>query len=293
MNDLNTRLKSRWRPGHALVALEVLLAPSCTAIVGTLIGAPLAAVAVCLPQVAAAAWLERTRSGALISFASGIGWYLPLLGSAAVRGRGVDHSSAILGTVICLGVAMLAGRLWRSVEDTRVALESDDLTQLLNKRGFQSRLEAEANRSLRGGRPLTIAFLDCDDFKVINDTLGHAAGDQLLLNIARTLQQNVRNYDSVARMGGDEFAILFPEMPATQAQPTADRLLKAVQSNQPSQHRIVTISVGVVVFERPGTVQEMLAVADREMYAVKRSGKGRARIRVISPQDVDDSDSAA
>jgi diguanylate cyclase (GGDEF)-like protein len=229
----------------------------------------------------------------LVTLAVGAGWYLPLLGSEAVRGSGVDHSSAMLGTVVCLGFAMLAGRLRRSVQRARLAAESDDLTALLNRRGFQARLEAEANRSLRTGRPLAVAFLDCDDFKRVNDTLGHVQGDELLLAIAGALQRNIRNYDSVARMGGDEFAILFPEMPPGQAQPTADRLIESVRSVLQAHDGNVTISVGVVVFERPGTVQEMLDAADKEMYAVKRSGKGRARIRVISQPSVDDSSPAA
>ncbi len=273
--------------------LELFLAPTCTALIGTLVGIPLAAVAVCLPQVAAAAWLERTRSGVLVTLAGGIGWYLPLLGSPTAGVQHVDHSSAILGTMVCLGFAMLAGHLRRSVQHARLAAESDDLTQLLNKRGFQTRLDAEANRSLRTGRPLTVAFLDCDDFKAINDTLGHVTGDELLRTIAQTLQRNVRNYDSVARMGGDEFAILFPEMPPAKAQLTADRLIEAIRSTMQTHDWSLSVSVGVVVFERPGTALEMLAAADEAMYAVKRSGKGQSLIRVISRPSADDSSPAA
>lgn len=277
------------RGGHVLVALEVLLAPACTALIGTLVGLPLAAVALCLPQVAAAAWLVRTRWGIVVTLASGAGWYLPLLAGR----HPVDHSSAILGTTVCLGFAMLAGRLRRTVHVAQRAAESDDLTQLLNKRGFVRRLEAEANRSLRTGRPLAVAFLDCDDFKAINDSLGHVTGDALLRTIARTLERNVRNYDSLARMGGDEFAILFPEMQADQAQVTADRLVAAVRNVMQEHKWDLGISAGVVVFDRPGEVHEMLAAADAEMYAVKRSGKGRAAVRVINPQRVDDSSPAA
>jgi diguanylate cyclase (GGDEF)-like protein len=287
------RSASKLRPGHALVALEVLLAPACTALVGTLVGAPLAAVALCLPQVSAAAWLERTRSGVLVSLAGTAGWYLPLLRSQPTRFEHVDHTSVILGTVVCLGFAMITGRLRRVVARARLAVESDDLTKLLNKRGFQTRLEAESNRSLRTGRPLAVAFLDCDNFKTVNDTLGHATGDQLLITMARTLKRNVRSYDCVARMGGDEFAILFPEMPHHKAQSATDRLMETVRTALRAHDWDVTVSVGVVVFERPEPVPEMLAAADAEMYAVKRSGKARVQIRVVNPPSAGDSSPAA
>lgn len=269
--------------------LELILAPACTALIGTVVGAPLAAVAVCLPQVAAAAWLVRMRWGVAVTVASGVGWYLPPLAGPHT----VDHSSAILGTMVCLGFAMLAGRLRRSVRSAQRAAETDDLTQLLNRRGFQRRLEGEANRSARTGRSLAVAFLDCDDFKTINDTQGHVVGDRLLQTIAQTLERNVRNYDSVARMGGDEFAVLFPEMPSDQAQGTADRMVAAVRSAMQAQNWDLGVSAGVVVFEQPGDVEEMLAAADREMYAVKRSGKGRAGVRVISRPSADNSSPAA
>lgn len=275
------------------MALEVLLAPACTGLVGSLVGAPLAAVALCLPQVAAAAWLERTRGGVMVSLAGAAGWYLPLLWPQPTRFEHVDHISAVLGTIVCLGFAMVTGRLHRAVERAKLAAESDDLTELLNRRGFQTRLEAEANRSLRTGRPLAVAFLDCDNFKSVNDTLGHVTGDQLLITIADTLKRNVRSYDSVARMGGDEFAILFPEMPPHTAQPATDRLIAAVRSALQDHNWDVTVSVGVAVFERPGPVPEMLAAADAEMYAVKRSGKARVQIRVVNPPNAGDSDPAA
>jgi diguanylate cyclase (GGDEF)-like protein len=271
------------------VFLETFLAPACTASIGTLVGAPLAAVAVCLPQVAAAAWLVRTRWGVVVTLAGGVGWYLPLLAGR----HPVDHSSAVLGTMVCLGFAMLAGRLRHTVRHAQRAAETDDLTRLLNKRGFQRRLEGEANRSVRTGRSLAVAFLDCDDFKAVNDTQGHAAGDRLLQTVAQTLERNVRNYDSVARMGGDEFAILFPEMPPEQAQATADRLVATVRAAMQAHDRNLSVSAGVVVFEQPGDVDDMLAAADAEMYAVKRSGKGRAGVRVISRPSADNPSPAA
>lgn len=292
MTQRQTLRAAGWRGGHLLVILELMLSPVCTALIGTLVGLPLAAVALCLPQVAAAAWLERTRSGVLVTVAGAAGWYLPLLGPHTLP-SGVDHSSAILGTLVCLGFAMLAGRLHRSVKRVQFVEESDDLTQLLNKRGLVRRLEAEANRSRRNGRPLAVAFLDCDDFKAFNDTQGHVRGDELLQTVAETLRRNVRNYDSVARLGGDEFAILFPELPPARAQATADRLINAVQAALDRLEGTVTISAGVVVFEEPQPALEMLTAADQEMYAAKRSGKGLARVRVINRESAGDSTPAA
>lgn len=255
--------------------LAALAAASCTAVVGTAADLPAVAVALCLPAVAAAAWTAGVRGGVIASLGGALGWYLPVI----VAAHAVAWSSAVAGVVVCFGCAVLVDRLHVARRQAAEAAESDELTGLLNKRGFFARLEAERNRSLRTARPLGIAFLDCDDFKTVNATRGHLAGDKLLITIARTLRRNVRNYDSVARFGGDEFAVLFPEMDAEAARAASQRLVQSLHTAARDEGFPITVSLGLVVFNEPREPRQMLAAADAEMYAVKRNGKGGASVR--------------
>jgi diguanylate cyclase (GGDEF)-like protein len=269
----------RRSPALLLYAIELVLVPACTVLVGAVAGAPLAAVALCVPQVAAAAWtLGRWPALALVVL-SAAGWYLP--GRLPLESPpAADHVSAVVGTALLAAFSLLMSRWHDSLREARAAAETDPLTGLLNRKGFELRLEAERNRTTRNARPLAVAFLDCDSFKSWNDRHGHSAGDRLLVTVAETLQSHVRNYDSVARVGGDEFAILFPETGDAAARAAIARVHAALGSAMSARNWPVTMSIGVVVFDEPRTAGEMLADADAEMYAVKRDGKDHFHVRV-------------
>ena len=274
-------MASRPSPALLLYAIEVALVPACTALVGAVAGTPLAAVALCVPQVAAAAWTLGRWPALLLVLLSAAGWYLPgqlPLGSAPAA----DHASAIVGTALLAAFSLLMSRWHDSLRDARAAAETDPLTGLLNRTGFEARLDAERNRTARSARPLAVAFLDCDSFKSWNDRHGHAAGDRLLVTVAETLRSHVRNYDSVARVGGDEFAILFPETGEAAARAAVARVHASLGSAMSARNWPVTMSIGVVVFNEPRPAGDMMAAADAEMYAVKRDGKDHFHVRVDS-----------
>lgn len=158
----------------------------------------------------------------------------------------------------------------------------DPLTGLLNRRALAGALSVEARRLNRRHYPLTLAYLDIDDFKKINDLLGHEAGDDYLRQIALVLKNTVRATDFVARLGGDEFAILLPETGPTAARLTIakvqESLLALIQQREPS----VTVSIGAITFETSAdSPAEMIRVADEAMYEVKRSGKNRILCKVF------------
>ena len=160
-------------------------------------------------------------------------------------------------------------------ERERDLSRTDPLTGLLNRRAFTEALDRETARHRRFPRPLTLAYLDIDNFKGINDTHGHAAGDKLLLAVAQAMTSSVRDVDSVGRLGGDEFAILMPETNAD-ASKAAIKKVHAKLREATSEPSPVTFSIGMMTFEKvPDTAEEMIGLADELMYSVKQSGKNR------------------
>jgi len=158
----------------------------------------------------------------------------------------------------------------------------DPLTGLLNRRAISAALIVESRRLQRRHYPLTLAYIDIDDFKKVNDQLGHAAGDACILQLATVLKNTVRATDFVARLGGDEFAVLLPETGPTAAQlaisKVQENLLALIQQRKPP----VTVSIGTVTFETTAdSPAEMIRVADEVMYEVKRNGKNQVAYKIF------------
>ncbi|MGA2846425.1 MAG: diguanylate cyclase [Candidatus Acidiferrales bacterium] len=166
-------------------------------------------------------------------------------------------------------------RLAVALDNEKSLSRSDHLTHLANRRAFEESLEMECKRSRRYNRPITLVYMDLDDFKKVNDGRGHQTGDQVLAAVAEALRSSLRATDTVARLGGDEFAILLPETDA-QVAPVIMKKLNAVLQNLVQRTRWpVGFSFGVVSFPAPlDSPEAMLAVADKLMYEAKRTGKG-------------------
>jgi diguanylate cyclase (GGDEF)-like protein len=150
-----------------------------------------------------------------------------------------------------------------------------------NRRAFFEIANAERGRACRYGRPLTLAYLDVDNFKGINDRLGHASGDHLLVEVSRVLRDNVRASDAVARLGGDEFALLFPETDAAGAEAALRNLQKRLADAMQAADWPVTFSMGAAVFACPESVDEMIRAADELMYGVKKAGKNNIAVGAV------------
>ena len=157
----------------------------------------------------------------------------------------------------------------------------DPLTGLLNRRALNDKLAAELQRARRHQRPLCLALLDLDNFKDINDTLSHIIGDHVLIQTARLLEANRREGDGIARIGGEEFVILFPETTINAARAVCERLLACIRTNDWPAHgvkRSVTASLGVTQYLAEEEPMALLSRADLAMYAAKRSGKDRLMV---------------
>lgn len=154
------------------------------------------------------------------------------------------------------------------------ARRTDSLTGAVNRRFFYEVLQRELDRSRRYHHPLTIAYLDLDNFKVINDQWGHSTGDQVLRTVVESAQQQLRSTDVLARLNGDEFAVLFPETGQQAAQSAVPKLHAALLQVMHQNAWPVTFSTGVVTcLAPPAAVDELIQSADELMYSVKRSGK--------------------
>ena len=182
----------------------------------------------------------------------------------------------------CLVVLRDVTERRQMVETIRTLSHTDELTGLLNRRGFTTLAEQQMRTSLRTRNRLWLLFADLDDLKIINDRLGHEAGDRALCEIARLLTKGTfRESDLVARLGGDEFAILATEISQTDGDKLVKRVDDAVQraNEKPEREGALSVSVGIALFdpERPQTLDELLGEADLRMYQAKHSQRTTGR----------------
>lgn len=162
--------------------------------------------------------------------------------------------------------------------------DTDALTGLANRRFFQEQLDREYARVLRYPEPFTIAYFDLDNFKQVNDTMGHNVGDELLKAVSETLSASIRRSDYAARLGGDEFAVLFPSLEKESAVSALAALRNDLLLAMQKSDWLVTFSIGVVTFSKTmDSSRDMIKKVDDVMYEVKKSGKNNIR-HVVWPE---------
>ena len=172
--------------------------------------------------------------------------------------------------------------------------QEDSLTGFFNKRNIQERLEEELSRGKRENRPVSAVLLDIDFFKQINDTYGHMVGDQVLLEIASRLRQNIRNYDRIGRYGGDEILVFLWNAGIIQLKIVADRLCRAVSEKSVLTDAgpiPVTVSVGGASSENDLLLsgEELIKSSDEALYQAKHLGRNRAEIFIKKDEEKENS----
>ena len=231
-----------------------------------------------------ATWYGQASFGYFIAVISAVSWFF----NEKVAG----HNYLTNPWLMTLNIGMKAGmyfttaytlaRLKAALMNAEAAARTDYLTQALNRRAFFDGLQAEIHRAQRFARPFSIIYFDVDDFKQINDSFGHEAGDMVLRTISTLVKQHSRPFDMVARMGGDEFAMILPETGRDAALAVVAKLQDGVLTELDCMGYKLTLSLGVVTCLEPLVKSdEIMRVADRLMYAAKSEGGGTAKHQLI------------
>jgi len=225
--------------------------------------------------VAFAAWYGGKMPGAAIAFMSACLWLAAdLLGEKQYSQRWIPTWNASIRFSTFLITALLIAHVRQLLAREKYLAETDALTGCMNRRSFISRLDAELRRSARYRLPMSLAFIDIDNFKKVNDTLGHRAGDEVLQLIAETMRHRLRHTDVMGRLGGDEFVVLLPHTEKMQSEAAIKDLLDELAAAAAEQAWPITYSVGVVSVDIPcESGAALLDEADRLMYEVKKGGK--------------------
>ena len=235
-----------------------------------------------LAPVALVAWRLRARAGAAWAVMAAIVWLLVDLRTGDYPSLAVEYWNASVRLGFFLVVAASVGTIRRMWDAERMLAGTDFLTGVLNGRAFHEIVELERSRALRYNRPFTLAYMDVDGFKHVNDDLGHSRGDDALLLIATTMRENIRSMDSVARLGGDEFGLLLPET-GTGAAEVAIRKIQSRLNEAVSEAKLdLSFSIGAVVcVGPPGSVDHLIRRADALMYQVKTGGGNGLKAEVL------------
>lgn len=237
--------------------------------------------------VATLAWSARTDDGAGLLRLVGLLVALAAVPAALAPWTGAGgpikvHALAAAGAMMVAGYAALsamAARTERELRQSRrrfrVLAHTDPLTGVSNRRHFDD--SAERLRRSDATRPPVLLLLDVDHFKLINDQLGHPAGDRALRLVGRCVQEALREGDLAARLGGDEFALVLPGATLPQAMAVAERIVERLQQQSP-EHRlpVLSVSFGMVLMQAAESLSDALNRADRALYEAKRQGRSRA-----------------
>ncbi len=177
---------------------------------------------------------------------------------------------------------MLSADTRSGISRVKLLSETDELTGIYNMRAFRGILERALQTSLRYGHALSILMVDCDNLKAVNDTMGHEAGNRLLRQMVKAIQDQLRGTDVLARFGGDEFVVLLPETSGKNSVDVAERIRRAVES-MPSFVReaqsATTASIGIACFPEHGNdIESVMEKADQAMYLSKNNGKNRVTV---------------
>lgn len=233
--------------------------------------------------VALVSWKLGTRSGILTIFLAMFAWVMSILWT----GLRLPFWSWVITTLthfVAFSVVLsLVVSLQKSRASERNQARTDSLTGLLNIRAFYEKAAAELERQWRYPHPVTLAFIDLDGFKAVNDRFGHQVGDRALITVGNTLRTATRATDVISRLGGDEFALLLPETDLEGAHQILQRVHATVAQMMMANAWPVTCSIGAVTFDvPPESVDVIVSAADQLMYRVKENGKNAVRIEPFS-----------
>jgi diguanylate cyclase (GGDEF)-like protein len=238
-----------------------------------------------LLPVGMAAWFGGRKSSIFIPLLSAVSWYAADVSSFKIYSHPlVPFWNALVIFCFFLIVSLTLRRMKTLLNNLSEMAGTDPLTGLLNPRHFNTLAEGELNKAKRFSRPITICYIDVDNFKTINDNYGHDFGDNILCFVSKHISANIRKTDLFERIGGDEFCILFPETEAGTAYAIVNKIVERLLFASRQSKIVVTLSMGVVTFEdMPNTVNDLIRAADNLMYEAKKEGKNITKFQTVKP----------
>ena len=230
------------------------------------------------------AWFTDQNLALAISAASAITWFI------TDYANGLSYSNITIyvwNTLILLGFFTISSRLLselrRALRSNQESARVDYVTGAASVRYFYELAQIEISRSQRTKHPFTLVYIDLDNFKAINDRLGHITGDKVLRAVTESIQRHIRPTDILARLGGDEFALLLPETGDEEVKQALTKIHSNLINEMLRNRWVVTFSLGVVTYNlMPKSVDEMVKLADDVMYSVKTTTKNGVRYLVYA-----------
>ena len=220
-------------------------------------------------------WLTGRRLGIVASLVCA---FVRLFSHMAAENSYGEHVIYVWNALIRLSffviVALLLSALRRALDHERELSKLDAMTGAMNSRFFFEVVQMELHRTQRYKRPFTIAYLDIDNFKTVNDRFGHTTGDQVLRTVVIEAKKRLRRTDVIARLGGDEFAVLLPETDQEAAHVVLAKLQSDIVEGMQQRQWPVTLSIGVLTcLDAPHATDDVVRLVDDVMYSAKRSSK--------------------
>ncbi len=237
-----------------------------------------------LLPISLAGWTQNRNSGVFTALGSAA---TLLIADLANKHQFASPLVPFWNMLIRLGVFLIVALLLRALHQSlireRAQASTDYLTGAANTRSFMMALDQEILRAKRYQHPFTLAYLDLDNFKQVNDEHGHARGDDVLKLIVQTLKGHLRAVDTIARLGGDEFAVLLPETPSQAAEVVLGKINTDILSIMKAERLPVTLSAGIMTYEAnyPES-NEVIKAADKLMYEVKHASKNAMIFKTVA-----------
>jgi len=230
-----------------------------------------------LIPIALVTWYIGPKMGKILAILGIAAWLtFNLFSERAYSQEFIRYVNAIVRLILFLGIVELLWEFKRALLHERNQSRTDHLTGIPNSREFYDRAEMEIERARRNGTPLSLAYIDIDNFKRFNDRLGHSEGDKLLRSVATVVSKRIRKIDVFARIGGDEFVLLLPDTAQAGALSAMQKVEQAITEEVRTSPLPIMLSVGVATFASPpSSVDAMLQKADQLMYQSKQLGRNR------------------
>jgi diguanylate cyclase (GGDEF)-like protein len=227
-------------------------------------------------------WFVGRWAGIFTSLFGAVAWLvINVLSTHNYRHPLIPVWNAMIILSFFIVITYILTSLKKALEHEEELARTDYLTGVANRRLFFELAGAEINKAYRYHRPITLIYIDLDNFKTVNDFMGHNTGDRVLLLVAQTIKMNIRGSDVVTRLGGDEFAVMLPETGVNASAIVIDKIIKNLDEIMRHNNWPVTFSCGVYSFvSPPESVDVMVYKADQLMREAKQAGKNQIKYSI-------------